>query len=139
MKLTLTEIRALFFRDYWLRCGAESFASKAPTLACRLFDLSVNCGVSRAGKFLQRGINVVCLGQVAPIRSASWRQALVSLTNGKPLLVDGKIGPLTAGIIKICPHEGALHAALCGEAYAHYKVLDPANTAGWLNRLDTSI
>lgn len=139
MQLTPAEIRALYFRDYWLRCGASRFAYKAPVLACRLFDLSVNCGITRASKFLQRAINVVCLGEVAPQRQAAWRQDLVRLTQGKPLQVDGNVGPLTAEVIQGCPHKAALHAALCGEAYIHYKALDPANIAGWLNRLDTPL
>jgi lysozyme family protein len=137
--LTLPEIRLLYFRDYWLKCGAERFFNHAPDLAGRVFDLAVNCGVSGACKMLQRAINVVCLGEVAPKRQARWRQQLVKLTGGKPLLVDGKIGPLTCEAILACPYPAALHAALRGEAYLHYKRLDPASVPGWLNRLDADI
>ncbi len=139
MGLSDAEIRALYFRDYWLRSGAARFAKKYPALACRLYDLSVNCGVTRASKFLQRGVNTVCTGYVAATRQAPWRQAIARITNGKPLLVDGKVGPITAAVITACPHDNALHAALCGEAYNHYKEGDPGNIAGWLNRLNTPI
>lgn len=139
MHLTATEIQALYFRDYWLRSGAERFAQNAPVLACRLYDLSVNCGVNRASKFLQRGVNTVCTGQIEATRMAPWRQTIARLTKGKPLLVDGKIGAITAEVIIACPHKDALHAALCGEAYNHYKEGDQGNIAGWLNRLNTPI
>lgn len=139
MNLTEYEIKTICFRDYWVKCGAERFAKKAPMLACRLYDLSINCGVRRASKMLQHGINAVCFGELLPVRQAAWRQAIAKLTKGQPLRVDGSIGPITADIIMACPHPAALHAALCGEAYNHYKQCDPGNRAGWLNRLDAFI
>jgi len=136
--LTINDARAIYFRDYWLPSGANRFSDKAPELACRFYDLAVNCGVGGAAKMLQRAVNVVCLGEVLPLRRAKWRQAIVQMMHGKPLLVDGKIGPLTGEVIRTCPYPLALHAALRGEAYMHYKQLDPGYIPGWLVRLDTS-
>jgi len=87
---------------------------------------------------LQRAVNVVCCGEVLPRRRAAWRQAIVQLLGGQPLRVDGKIGPITADVIRACPHPVALLTALRGEAYIHYKGLDAASIPGWLNRLGAS-
>ena len=133
--LTLPLVRDLHFIHYWVPSGAGRFADYAPDLSCRLYDLAVNCGVYGATKMLQRGVNTVCTGHVLPRRRAAWRQTIATLLNGKALLVDGKVGPITEEVIRACPHRPALLMALKGEAYKHYSVLDPANRAGWLNRL----
>lgn len=133
--LTLDNANAIYYRDYWLLSGAWRLSSFAPFIAYRLFDLSVNCGASRASKLLQKALNEVCLGEVLPRRRAAWRERIVRLTHGRPLLVDGKVGPITAEVAANCPYTTALHMAYCGEAYTFYKALDPAYLAGWLERL----
>lgn len=137
--LTLDEVRKIYFEHYWQPSGAARLQGYAPDLACRFFDLAVNCGVNGASRMLQRAVNTVCTGNVQPRRRASWRQVIVQLLNGNPLRIDGVIGPITAEVIRACPHKPALLAALQGEAYIHYKGCDPANIPGWLNRLGASI
>lgn len=136
--LTLADVKEIHYRDYWMPSGAWRFADHAPDLAARLYDLAVNCGVSGASTMLQRAVNTVCTGSVQPRRRAKWRQQIVRRLKGKSLRVDGTIGPITAEVIRACPHRVALHAALRGEAYNHYRRLDPASIPGWLNRLGAS-
>lgn len=120
---------------YWTAPGFSRVAEVYPDIAISLYDLSVNCGQQTAVMMLQRGINVVCEGIVAPDRAASWRRVIARITNGKPLVVDGKIGAVTLSVMRKCPYPVAILMALKGEAYIHYKDLDPEYRAGWLNRL----
>jgi len=133
--LALNDANSIYYRDYWLLSGAWRLAPTAPSIAYRLFDLSVNCGISRASRLLQEALNAVCLGEVPPRRRAAWRERIVRLTFGRPLIVDGKVGPITAEVAAACPYKTAIHTAYCGEAYSFYKALDPAYLAGWLERL----
>jgi len=137
--LTIEQARALYHRYYWRPSGAQRLAFDAPDLARRLFDLAVNCGVAGASRMLQRAVNTVCTGHVLPRRRAAWRQVIVQLLQARALRVDGIVGPITAEVIRACPHKAALLAALVGEAYNHYRRLDPADIPGWLNRLGASI
>ena len=52
--LTLEQARAIYHRDYWLRCKCEFLPD---ALSVAVFDYAVNSGVKRAVKDLQR-----CLG-----------------------------------------------------------------------------
>ena len=137
-RLTLAQVKPIYYVDFYVASGAPRIEEYSPVLAARLFDLAVNCGVTGGSKMLQRAVNVVCCGEVLPHRRAAWRQAIVQLLGGQPLRVDGKIGPITADVIRACPHPVALLTALRGEAYIHYKGLDAASIPGWLNRLGAS-
>lgn len=133
--LTLEQAAQIYRRDYWERPGFNRVAEVAPALAVRLFDLGVNCGTVTAGKMLQRAINTILGADVPPRRMNPWREKIARLLGGKPLLVDGAIGPVTLEVLRICPHDGAELAALKGEAYLHYSKLNPVFRAGWLERL----
>lgn len=133
--LTLETASRIYWRDYWYEPGFALVAEVAPELAVRLFDLGVNCGTGTAAKMLQRAINVLCAVDVPARRLNPWREKIARLTGGKPLLVDGVIGPVTLEVLRICPHNGAELMALKGEAYCHYAKLNPVFRAGWLERL----
>lgn len=137
--LTLESARSTYYHCYWLtaRCNVVSVTSKP--LARRLFDLAVNCGVGGAGMMLQRALNTVCAGEVAPQRRAAWRQKVVRLLGGQVLRVDGAIGPVTLDVLKACPYPQAVLTALIGEAYCHYRELNPLYVPGWLERLGATI
>jgi len=135
--LTGEDAARIYFLDFWCAAKLDKLAVIAPDLAIKLFDLGVNCGPKTAVKFLQQGVNTVCCGEVAPKMAAAWRRKIAALINGKPLRVDGHIGPVTLGVIETCPHDAALMAALKGEAYRHYKAGNPLYVPGWLNRLET--
>jgi lysozyme family protein len=132
--LTMEQAMEIYRRDFWvaLRCHVIT-AFDAP-LAAKLFNLGVNCGVGRAAKMLQRGLNILCADYPAR-RLNPWRQKIAQLMAGKPLLVDGQIGPITLEIMRTCPHDGAELMALKGEAYIHYSQCDPLYRMGWLERL----
>lgn len=133
--LSLEEASRLYRIHYWMAPKFDQVAAIAPAIAVRLFDLGVNCGTGGAGRMLQRALNTVCDGDVAPQRRAPWRQAVVRLLGGAVLRVDGAIGPVTLQVLAACPYQTAILTALVGEAYCHYRQLDPAYIPGWLERL----
>ena len=49
--LTKNDAIAIYYRDYWLRCGANNFPF--PLAAC-VMDTAVNMGVGRAKQFLRQ-------------------------------------------------------------------------------------
>jgi len=134
-RLNLPRAIALYREHYWIPCGAERIAGDAPDLACRLFDLAVNCGTGTAGRMLQRAVNVVCTGEVPPQRRAKWRQVISTVLRRGTLRIDGIVGQISAAVIAACPYKRALMAALRGEAYLHYRGGNPLYIPGWLERL----
>ncbi|MGE4406062.1 glycosyl hydrolase 108 family protein [Pseudomonas sp.] len=133
--LTLEDASLLYRVHYWMNPKFDQVAAVAPDVAARLFDLGVNCGTGGAGRMLQRALNVVAAGEVAPQRRAAWRQKIVRVLGGKVLRVDGAIGPVTLEVLHACPYQVAVLIALIGEAYNHYRRLDPLYIPGWLERL----
>ena len=136
-ELSIELARGIYFADYWRAPKLDLLADIAPDLAIKCFDLGVNCGQRTAVRFLQRAVNTVCDGDVPPERAAAWRQSIARLMGGKPLRVDGIIGPITLNVIRLCPHYTALMAALKGEAYKHYAAGQALMRPGWLNRLES--
>lgn len=135
--LTKLDAQKIFYQDFWIKPRFNQIQNMA--LAGRCFDLGVNCGPGTAVMMLQRGINTVCGGFVDPVRQAPWRQTATRLMGGAPLRVDGRLGPVTLGVLHAVPFPGALLMALKGEAYKHYERLDPLYIAGWLERLNKPI
>lgn len=129
--------KRIYYQDFWKKPKLHLLAATAPDLAIKVFDLGVNCGSRTAVRFLQRAVNTVCTGMVPPRRAARWRQKIAKIITNKPLAVDGFIGPVTISVIHACPYDEALMSALKGEAYAHYKNLNPLYIPGWLTRLET--
>ena len=116
-RLTYQDAMNIYKRDYW---DAGKFALlDNRELACRVFDLAVNCGTGTAVKLLQRACN---------------------LLNGASLFsldVDGVLGPKTAQEINGFSHPKALLMALRHLAAARYVSLkQPRFLTGWFNRLE---
>lgn len=132
--LTLAEAREIYRVHYWKKPRFHQVPQAA--LAVKLFDLGVNCGPGTATKMLQRAVNVVCAGEVAPQRRAPWRQSVARILGGGVLRIDGQLGPVTLQVLATCPYDQALLAALKGEAYLHYRDLNPLYIPGWLERLE---
>lgn len=130
--LSLEAARSLYYKHYW---KAPGFGWLPSSLSVRVADVGVTSGPHTAIKMLQRAVNAVCTGEIPARRLAPWRQKVVRLLGGKTLLVDGVLGPLTANVIKECPHLTALLVAFQGEAYLHYRRLNPLYIPGWLERL----
>ncbi len=126
----------IYRRDFWESPRFDHVAGIFPKLAIKVFDLGVNCGQKTACMFLQRAINVVCAGDVPPRRQAVWRQKIVRILGGTVLRVDGSIGPVTLEVLRACPYPDALLMGLRGEAYVHYRALNPLYIPGWLTRLE---
>ena len=133
-ELTLAEAEYIYRRDYWLAPRFNRIPNEF--VAAKVFDLGVNVGTRRAAKLLQRALNQVCGGEIPSQRQSAWRQKMARLFRGKPLIVDGLIGPITIEVVALCPYPQSLLMALKGEAYQHYiKQKKPRFIAGWLTRL----
>lgn len=65
----------VYAAKYWDVVRGDDVAELSEAVAEEVVDTAVNMGPSRAGKFLQRSLNV--------------------LTGGGPLTVDGQVGPAT--------------------------------------------
>lgn len=127
----------LYFADFWRKPLLDTLSGIDVALACKTFDLGVNCGPRTAIRFLQRAVNTVCAGAVPAHRAATWRQSVARFLKGGTLLVDGILGPVSFGVISHCPYPVAEMAALKGEAYRHYAGGDPLYIPGWLERLES--
>jgi lysozyme family protein len=122
----------IYREAYWRAPGFEAVAQRDLAIAIELFDIGVNMGVSVAGKFLQRSLNVLNHGG----------QHYADLT------VDSRLGPVT--MLALDSYRQRRGAAEGGEALltairslrgARYIELiesRPANEAfayGWLRRM----
>lgn len=121
----------IYEKDYWKSIRLDDIHSIMPLVAEKLFDIGVNIGVTRAGKWLQEIIN--------------------ALGNNKfpDLVVDGKIGQKTIDALNAVVNarnkeavEGAILKSLFCLQGAHYinisntRSLNRTFTFGWLNRLN---
>lgn len=131
-ELSLEAARSLYYKHYW---KAPGFGWLPGTLSIRVADVGVTSGQNTAIRMLQRAVNTVCTGEIPARRLAPWRQKITRLLGGGTLRVDGVLGPITANVIQACPHHTALLVAFQGEAYLHYRRLNPLYIPGWLERL----
>ena len=77
--LALDMARAIYRAQYWNTNQLDKVSAMAPTIADKMFDIGVNCGVGVAGQCLQRALN------------AFNRHG----RDYADMLVDGVIGPMT--------------------------------------------
>lgn len=115
-RLTRDDAVQIYHRDYWSPLRCDDLLSKE--LAEELFEFGVNAGIGTAARALQTAINAL----------------------GRPLSVDGHIGPATlAATVRV--GQPALLEAFRTEAERHYRAIvkehpdQAVNLAGWLNRL----
>ena len=131
-RLTPDHARALYWRCFWLRIGAEQLPRP---LGEAVFDQAVNGGIVAAGKLLQRAINT-CL-----------MQAIRNGVASRVLEVDGQIGPATREAVLWVlrwPSLGmpSLLAAFRSAAKERYRSIAARNLSqqvflkGWLARAD---
>ena len=59
--LTVEQVKAIFFEDWWLALGLERFR---PAMQYQLFDAAVQHGFARAARLLQRSVGVKADGVV---------------------------------------------------------------------------
>lgn len=134
--LTKTMATAIYEKIYWQASSLDTIYSISPLLADKIFDLSVNCGRVRAGKWLQTALNALNRQQ----------------KDFKDISVDGGIGNATIGalnsFIKVRGKNNALSTiqmALIGQQANHYisiSITNPDNEEfvyGWLQRCSRHI
>ena len=115
-RLTRDEAIQIYHRDFWTRLKCDDILPER--IAGALFDMGVNSGLGTAAKLLQRAVNA----------------------SGKPLPVDGRIGPATLALVNSLPPDTLLEA-FRRECLAHYAAIidrDPSQKVfwnGWRNRI----
>lgn len=116
-KLTVIEAADIYKKYFWDTQLYNEIQSQR--IANRLFDLSINCGISTANSFIQKAIN-----------------KLKPATN---LVVDGYVGPKTLDAINTLG-ETEVYCFLLSEAIRYYLSIARKNNNnkyfyGWINRL----
>lgn len=75
----------IYKTDYWTALGGAEIERLSPAIVAEIMDTGVNMGVSRAGEFLQRALNVFNnRGKIYP-----------------DVVVDGNIGPKTVEALRL--------------------------------------
>ena len=118
--------RRIYVERYWQALAGDTLEALSATLAEEVVDAGVNCGVARAGAWLQRALNVLNRGG----------------TLYADLVVDGAVGRMTAGALREYATSGRDPAALVravdslqGEFYvelAERREKDERFVYGWL-------
>ena len=134
--LTKAMAIAIYEKMYWQASSLDTIYSISPLLADKIFDLTVNCGRIRAGKWLQTALNALNRQQ----------------KDFKDISVDGRIGNDTIialnAFIKVRGKNKALSTiqmALIGQQANHYisiSITNPDNEEfvyGWLQRCSRHI
>lgn len=114
-QIDMSEVREIYFADYWTKVRADSLPEP---LDLHLFDAAVNCGVSRASKWLQQSLDMPD--------------------------ADGRIGPVTLAYVNDAVQADEIDyivSRFLGERRTHYMRLvlaDGTQNAflnGWMNRV----
>lgn len=61
--LTLEQAKAIYYRDWWLKIGADEIDS---AIVFQMWDFAINAGMSTAKRALQRAVRVADDGQIGP-------------------------------------------------------------------------
>lgn len=134
--LSKTMAIAIYEELYWKSSNLDIVYNISPLLADKIFDLSVNCGRIRAGKWLQTSLNALNRQQ----------------KDYKDISVDGGIGNGTINALKsFIAFRGkknalsVLQMALIGQQANHYIAISVSNpdneefVYGWLQRCSRHI
>lgn len=129
-ELPIETARAIAKKQYWDILSLDAIASLSHRVALELFDTGYNMGVSVAGRFLQRALNVLNDGG----------------TRWPDLEVDGVVGPMTvhafARLIQLRKDRGerAMLNALNAQQAVRYMEIAEARPKdekfvfGWLDK-----
>lgn len=113
--LSLDQARQIYYCDFWIKGKFEQIIDEP--IAVKLFEISINTGITQANKLIQRALRAV----------------------EKLVAEDGIIGPITLKAINGADSTDLL-AALKSEAAGYYRLIAQTNPsqqkfiAGWLNR-----
>ena len=77
--LSMAKAKDIYIKKYWDKLKLDKIVGYAPQVAEELFDTAVNMGTGRAGRFLQRSLNV--------------------FDSKANLTVDGAVGPKTIRVL----------------------------------------
>lgn len=61
--LTLDKAKAIYYRDWWLKAGADEIDG---AITFQMWDLAVNAGMNTAKRCLQRAVRVADDGRIGP-------------------------------------------------------------------------
>lgn len=115
------QVKSFYRATFWDALWCDQLPLR---IACELFDSAVNCGVSRAVRWLQYGVNLFAEQPILAVDGVMGRQTLT-----KTRVQVGNFGDVH--LLKV----------MNGEQYRHYTLLverDPEqreNLRGWLTRV----
>jgi len=118
--LTKEQAKEIYYKDYWKKVGGDYLPYPLNLI---VFDFAVNSGVKRASEYLQQMVNFI--------------------EEDGELIVDGKIGKITANIIvlrqhKLLPDLLSRYQLRRENFYANIAQRSPSQRKffrGWINRL----
>lgn len=115
-RLTRDDATQIYHRDYWCKLKLDHILDDP--LASAVFDMGVNAGIGTAAKLLQRAINAL----------------------GRPLSIDGHIGPATIAAVNASrpEHLRAAFRRACRHYYEDIVAANPSQRVffkGWMNRI----
>lgn len=87
--IPMSKVEEIYKKSYWDINKLDDVNAVNPALALEMFDAGVNCGVSRAGKWLQMGLNLMNRNQT------SWPN----------ISEDGQVGAGTVATLKKVPKD----------------------------------
>ena len=117
--LTLNDAKKIYKRDYWDRLNLDEIVNQR--IAEEVFDTAVNMGARRAGRFLQKAINML---------------------DDYGLVEDGIVGEKTIHAVNACKYQKALLKTLNGLQFMAYVEIIERNESqriffrGWLKRIE---
>jgi lysozyme family protein len=116
-------VQAFYKKHFWDVNRLDQVSNQS--IANEMFDTGVNCGIVVAANFLQRSLNLLN-------------------RNGKnypDLIVDGKIGPVTLGVLNRHPSPKNILKCLNGFQFHWYVLICERDKSqeeffnGWLERV----
>lgn len=117
-RLTIERAKEIYKRDYWDRLNLDLIVNQS--IADEVFDTAVNMGIMRAGRLLQKALNLI---------------------DDYGLIEDGMIGEKTIHAVNTCKYQKALLKALNGLQFMAYVDIIERNESqkiffrGWLKRI----
>ncbi|MEY5026049.1 MAG: hypothetical protein RLZZ244_1577 [Verrucomicrobiota bacterium] len=85
-RITLSEVRAIYLKDYWIPSKAAQFAWPLNLVS---FDGAVNCGPRQEALWLQRALGVLADGLIGP-KTLAAAEAADPVTTSRQILTQRK-------------------------------------------------
>ena len=79
-ELTRSQAISIYYRDYWLKAGCESFSDG---VGYQLLDSAINSGINQSVRFLQRAAGIADDGIMGPVS----KEAIAAMDEAKMIML----------------------------------------------------